>query len=193
MSQVLDEFTTSPPLPRIYRNKTREPIQRRYGQSLFTEVSSMRRCGEAGIRDSICACVVPQRLPVNDTHLNAAAKAGVEYINSLIPPQCAPLKLSAVDAGAVLNGLDTETAIPSYIVAFVTSPGEFLFEATVSLFSPNRTDPDTPGIYRVNSDVLRMNKISTDVSCVRDGFLEKLCYCASANPQEKRKTAAISS
>jgi hypothetical protein len=70
--------------------------------------------------------------------------------------------------------LDSWPVSSTYIVAFSTEPGTFLFESNVNYHS---LDSEAEGVFKVSTDLLRMNKISTDVSCVRDGTLEKFCYC----------------
>ena len=194
MSQVLDTFANSPPLPpQKSKNGTIYPMK--YGQSLFTEVPLTRECQNAGVSDGYCACVIPKKLPANDTQLIKAAEAAVKHINKFIPRQCAPLELQRVIAGAVKakNQLNEDLTGPTmkisnstvpglsmtYIVAFSTKPGDFLFESNVNYYSSKngRSDSRADGVFRVSTDLLRMNKISTDVSCVRDGYLEKFCYC----------------
>lgn len=66
-----------------------------------------------------------------------------------------------------------QSGVVTYVVAFETNPGEFLFEATVELDPKSRQ-------YNVVGELLRMNKISTDVSCVKNDFLEKLCFCLAS-------------
>ena len=66
----------------------------------------------------------------------------------------------------------------TYIIAFVTAPGDFVFEANVNYNS--RGDVGSMEDFSINTDLLRMSKMNTDVSCVHDGFLEKFCFCIAS-------------
>lgn len=150
-----------------------EVIPRKFGQTLFEEIPLTRKCPEAGISENFCACVAPRRMETNNSNIIAAAKKAIDHINHRLPRTCALLKLHKITAGGIMEEVDTGNALFStvtYIVAFVTTPGGFLFEATVQ--------PDSAhSHFSVVGELLRMNKITTDVSCVKSDLLEKFCYC----------------
>jgi hypothetical protein len=157
------------------------------GQSLFKEIPLERKCIDAGITDNFCACFVPKRLELNDSRLEKSAMEAVNWINERLKEadgSCVPLRLENVVAGGSLEKAGEGMTL---IVAFETSPGGFLFEASVSMLesknnvtNANNIDVDL-SVYKMIGEVLRMNKINTDVSCVRNDFLEKLCYCKDTN------------
>ena len=189
MSHVLDTFTNTTQLP-LEKSRNGTIFHRKYGQSLFSEIPLTRDCASAGVLDDFCACVVPTKVATSDTTLIRAAEAAVEYINTFLPTQCAPFRLSRVISGAIkaqnftnfnvnkaiLNSNVAETVLlhPSYIVAFTTNPGEFLFESNVKYDSSGK---QSQGSFQVGTEILRMNKISTDVSCIHSAYLERFCYC----------------
>ncbi|ODN02078.1 hypothetical protein Ocin01_04570 [Orchesella cincta] len=169
---ILNTFTTIKNVPDS-KSFQGDVIPRKLGQTLFEEVPLTRKCPEAGISENFCACVAPRRLPTNNSNIIAAAKTAIVHINEQLPKVCAKLTLHKVTAGGIMD--DTEhsingSSIVTYVVAFETTPGEFLFEATVESDAKLQS-------YSVVGELLRMNKITTDVSCVKNDFLEKFCFC----------------
>ena len=147
-------------------------LKRKYGQSLFKEVSLNRRCEDAGIGGEYCACSVPKRIPLEDANLLKAVNAVIDFMNrEILPPQCARLMLREVTAGASTFTTETSLLWWNYICAFTVEPGGFLLEATV------RYDK-SHGNFSVVKDILRMNRITRQTSCVHDAMLERLCYCS---------------
>jgi hypothetical protein len=68
----------------------------------------------------------------------------------------------------------------TYIIVFLTVPGEFLFEANVNYFQRHGHESgNSLKDFSMSTDILRMSKMTTDVSCVHDSYLEKLCFCRS--------------
>jgi len=165
MNDILLTFTsTTSFLDGITRDN--EQVPRVYGQSLFKPVPSSRTCQDAGVTINFCACFPPKKLNSEDLLLKSAAEAAISYLNVILPTQCAKLKLSVVTAGAIMENKDLRT----FVVTFIAVPGEFLFEATVDYDSKISN-------YTVSTDLLRMNKIQRDVSCVNTSLLERYCYC----------------
>lgn len=134
-----------------------------------------RQCKDAGISVNLCACATPNKLSLNDTNVIKAAAAALSHINAFLPEQCAKLSLSKIAAGAVIKVNGTNS---TYIIAFLTVPGEFLFEANVNYFQHHESGNSLED-FSISTDILRMSKMTTDVSCVHDSYLEKLCFCRS--------------
>ncbi len=173
---ILDTFTDVGDIPDSKAFEG-EAIPRKFGHTFFEEVSISRKCPEAGVSDNLCACVAPRRLQTNNSNVISAANKAISHINKQLPKVCAQLKLHKVTAGGVIEDPDqsvstnsNSTNFVTYVIAFETSPGEFLFEATVE------SNPKLQS-YKIAGELLRMNKITTDVSCVKNDFLEKICFC----------------
>lgn len=145
---------------------------RKYGISLFKNISANRNCAEAGIPDSYCACDLPIRLPAQDLSLAAAAHAAVDYMNAKIPKECSQLMLKGVKGGAVLSQMQKGNE-EVLIVEFVTSPGDFVFEASVM----KRESKSQKASYKVKNNVQRLSKFITEVTCTFDPILQLYCMC----------------
>ena len=146
-------------------------LKRKHGQSLFKGIPFNRTCEDAGIGGEFCACSLPKRIRLEDPNLIKAVKAVIDFVNSkILPPQCARLKLRFITAGASTFSAETSSLAWNYICAFTVDPGGFLLEATV------RYDK-LRDRFSVVKDILRMNRITRQTSCVRDAVLERLCYC----------------
>jgi len=101
----------------------------------------------------------------------------VNYLNDILPSQCARTKLDRVVAGAVMANDDDDSSRKgeeegTYLVTFYTNPGQFLFEATVEFkLTTNELK------FNVTNELLRMNKIVRPATCVHTAALERYCYC----------------
>ena len=170
LNHILNEFTNST-FPEDSRSKDGSTLRRKYGQSFFNEIPLNRDCKDAGVGEEFCACSIPKRIPLDDVNLFKAVKAVIDFMNrEILPPQCAKLRLREVTAGASTFSAETSSSSWNYICAFTADPGGFLLEATV------RYDK-VQANFSVVKDVLRMNRITRQTSCVHGGILERLCYC----------------
>ena len=192
-SHLLDEYSDFPPFPDAdllpssgnSSETTVKKIPRKFGQSLFKLVPQNRSCSDAGIPSSFCACHVPNRIAVENPDLTRALHFSIDFMNKFLPlDKCAGLTLKKITAAAVMNPNQHRKKLVShqnetkwegdggliYIVAFIVNPGEFKFEATVNYDGLN-------GGFSIEGDILRSSSISTDVSCVRDPWLQRYCYC----------------
>jgi len=172
-----DLYTTYNHILDTYANYTKEIVSttrsgtklvRTYGNSLFQPIDSERKCSDAGIPDSYCACDFPIRLPVRDLKLQEAAEASVRYLNSKMPSECSQLTIQKVKGGALLNKLRMETK-EELIVEFLTTPGNFVLEATVT-----RRES---GKYTVDQNVQRLSQFQSEVTCIDDPILQLYCHC----------------
>jgi len=173
--QILDTFSNTS--EKESKSKGGSTIRRENGQSLFKPISEAVNCDSAGVPESFCACDFPVRLPESSEILRDAAEAGVNYLNNILPNQCSSLTLLKVKGGAGLNKLrDEQKQLRSkIIVEFITTPGEFVLEATVTRIRSNfNTNEST---YHVEEDVQRLSQFNTDVSCVDDPAMQLYCFC----------------
>jgi len=167
MTHVLKEYS-----PSLVGDQPRS-----YGNSLFTPISSHRSCSDAGIKVNYCACLPPKKVDEGDQRITLSAEAAVNYLNDILPSQCARTKLDRVVAGAVMANDDDDSSRKgeeegTYLVTFYTNPGQFLFEATVEFkLTTNELK------FNVTNELLRMNKIVRPATCVHTAALERYCYC----------------
>ncbi|GAB6025107.1 hypothetical protein CHUAL_010537 [Chamberlinius hualienensis] len=157
------------------------------GISLFQHISSNRSCENAGIPDIYCSC----KQNVVDVHINSPivpklTNKLVQQLNQLTAPHrslCAPMKLNGVlFVKQVTHWIDSKlqlqyssstsaSAIGTYIVAIMTTPGNGKFEATIAHISKNDT-------FVVNHDIRRINHYGKTSYCIQtDGFIKSLCHC----------------
>ncbi|CAG7722242.1 unnamed protein product, partial [Allacma fusca] len=146
-------------------------VERTYGSSMFASIPTNRTCSDASIAPHFCPCATPKQIPMDSPELLSAVRTALNYINALLPRQCSHFSLKKITAGAVMTMTDGSSGSRDYVLAFITNPGSFLFEATVNCSSTREC--------KIKGNVLRMNKISTDVSCVHTADLQMLCYCTS--------------
>lgn len=139
----------------------------RYGQSLLDEVPENRTCEQAGVTVNFCACSRPNVLDTKDKKVVGAMEAAIKHLKLLLPlDKCSEPTLKQILSAGYLS-------LPGklvYLITFITNPGDFVFEVNVE-FDENRQ------AYAINTDFLRMNKISRTVDCVKDPLLERYCYC----------------
>lgn len=148
------------------------------GLTLFKKLP-VRTCVEVEVSQEFCACTPPIEYTSNSSFITLAAEAVVEAINSWLPPVCDKLKLFRVIASGSVsdrelshenNENDEFPAI--IIVGFITVPGYFRFEASVSY-------EQTSGKFIQMSQVLRTHKVNRSTECLGDEFVfaELYCFC----------------
>jgi len=165
---ILDTFTNVTTLKNAMKPNG-ESIERQYGQSLFKPVPISRTCKDAGVPDAYCACFIPRHVPLNDSYLIIAAKHAVDRINSFIPKICHSVELDTIVSGGMMEK-KTDLEI-TYIIAFRTNPGNFIFEANVDYFPKENT-------FATNDNILRMDKINAQhTHCLTSAIGERFCYC----------------
>jgi hypothetical protein len=106
--------------------------------------------------------------------LKEVGEAAVEHLNKKNPKQCARFKLHQINGGALREQMDRSKKI--FIVEFMTQPGGFIFEATVSRKISDSASV-TPTSNPLKTEYIqRLSSFTTDVSCVKGD--EKLyCLC----------------
>lgn len=137
-----------------------------FGQSLFDEVPENRTCDDAGISVNFCACSKPKPVDITNSKIIRAAKVSVKHLKSKLPlDKCEEPSLKSILSASVLD----LAGKPVYVITISTDPGEFLFEVNVEEYENEK--------FVINTDLLRMNKISRPANCVTDALLERYCYC----------------
>ena len=155
-------------------------MPRKYGHSLFRPVDNGATCENVGVHKSYCACNSPIRLPQASEALKLAAEAGVKYLNDMIPKQCSKFVLIQVKGGGTVDkAMYDKNQTAELVVEFITSPGEFVFEATVQR---RRLDSTSDRMeYNVYDNIQRLSQFNTDVSCVQEyPVMQLYCYCSDS-------------
>ena len=177
--------------PQIPANLTR-------GKSLFSKINKSRDCEDAGIAEHYCPCIQWKSIDTHTDHARSAAQAAVDHVNNLTASDaqglhlCSRLQLKEILAAhqtipnvkvaQYLGSSDVHGRQPMfsrgtatleqclYQIQFQTVPGNGIFEASVSLQS---------GIFRVTSEMSRINLYGDQSKCIVDKspHLRKYCLC----------------
>ncbi|GFR60724.1 hypothetical protein ElyMa_003538900 [Elysia marginata] len=164
------------------------------GISLLREVPAERTCEHAQILPHWCLCLEQKRLDPSGSVARKLGGAVVSHINKLLSPAshlCARLRLinitDVVEMASndrvlrfadvfhdvinhtIVYGKKTEAPV-IYQVTLMTTPGNALFEATLSV---NRVS----GSFKMGGDISRINAYSDQSLCVDNFKLKKFCYC----------------
>lgn len=168
IDKILRTFTNifDPPPDAIDRN-TQEDISRKHIQSFFDFIPK-EKCEDVGVPEACCACNSLENVQLNDTYLKKASVLAVTYINKKLIAECVDLKVAKILQGGLKEMLEEKLI---YIVTFVTTPGDFVFEAEVNYFRRNSSFGKNPVVQRVN----KVN--SNFVTCLTSRTLELFCYC----------------
>ena len=175
------------------------PSKVKHGQSLLKEVPASRTCAQANVAEHWCPCQKWSAVDPSDSHVQNAALAVVEFINSLNSEHdlgkksCETLSLKTVSSAfteqpndKVLNFHQTNDQIPEfrssakpqqknfcrYQVQFETNPNNGVYEATVKYHL---------GWFIVSKSVSRLNMYGEEPKCVAKQLphLRKFCFCTT--------------
>lgn len=168
------------------------------GVSLFKEIPEERDCNWAHIDPHWCACMDWVKMNPDDPTLKKVTKVIVETFNNYTQPfrkDCAVLKVQEVKSAAAMKVKDavlkfkdtsdggrgrfgkmddtTKESTVLYQVILSTTPGDGLFEATVT----HSLQQDSWTLEK--KDISRTNKYGNASHCVekREPFLRPFCYC----------------
>ena len=176
------------------------PSNIKHGQSLLQEVPASRTCAQANVADHWCPCQKWAAVDTSDSHVQNAALAVIEFINSLnsehvlSKKSCEILNLKTVNYALieqpndkVLNFHQTNDLIPEfqssakpiqkdycrYQLQFETSPNSGIYEATVKYHR---------GWFIASKSVSRVNKYGQQPRCIAKELphLRKFCFCTVA-------------
>ena len=177
------------------------PSNMKHGQSLLQEVPTSRTCAQANVAEHWCPCQRWSAVVTTDSHVQNAASAVVEFINSLnsdhalSKKSCEILSLEKVNYAfteqpneKLLNFHQTNDQIPEfkssakptqrdfcrYQLQFQTSPNNAIYEATVKYHL---------GWFIVNKSVSRLNMYGDEPRCIAKELphLRKFCFCNSTD------------
>lgn len=136
--------------------------------SLFTEAPWNRSCTDAGIPEHWCTCT--ETLPTKDGHGpgRAMAEFVVQVINDNLKQYnvCAILEVQQVVS--VRSKIFSKTSgFEEFVIIVQTSPGNAMFEATVS---HKKT-------YEIVGSISRINSYGKQSYCVDNSYAKNYCYC----------------
>ena len=172
---------------------------RHRGISLLKEIPRERTCVDAGVDAHWCVCLAWEAVATNDTNVKAAASAVVRLMNELTDVRrqlCRILDLVRVTSAvryaasdsilryrgskdfdlreADLSGIMSVSKV-LYQLTMVTTPGEGVFEATV-------THDLNQKQFSVNvTSISRINMYGEQPHCIAEELphLRKFCYCVT--------------
>ena len=173
------------------------PSNLKHGQSLLEVVPTSRTCAQANVAEHWCPCQKWSAVETTDSHVQNAALAAVEFINSennkhdLSKKFCEILTLKTIHYALteipndkVLNFHQTNDLIPEfknsakpnhvdfcrYQIQFETIPNNGIYEATISYHL---------GWFIVNKSISRVNKYAEQPKCIAKELphLRKFCFC----------------
>ncbi|XP_066266495.1 uncharacterized protein [Branchiostoma lanceolatum] len=175
------------------------------GHSLFREIPENMTCTEAGIDTHWCTCMEWEELDTGQDHVVHASKAVVDFINEQTLPYrslCSRVDISTIKRADLVtaneqvlrfNGTrDEDQRLPRFghevhvkqadiQVILETTPGDALFEATVTVSFEHQT-------YTLHG-ISRINKYGDQPHCIMDLYphIRQFCYCKSQPvPRKKR-------
>lgn len=185
------------------------PSDLKHGKSLFGEIPASRTCADANVAQHWCPCLELSAVSVNHSHVQNAAKAAVEFINSqnqahaASAKQCHILSLKSINYALmerpnekVLSFHQTNDLIPAfnaksrpahhdfcrYQIQFVTAPNGGIYEATVRYHKT---------WFIVSNSVSRVNVYGKQPECIAKDLphLRKFCLCKKSS--QKRNVFGI--
>lgn len=165
--------------------------------SLLQEIPAERTCADAYIEPHWCACLDWESVDRNDPVVIGAARSFINKINkynSKYTDECSKLELSEVlwaarlvpsgalrkfrsskDADGFVADLtgDTQVTRVVYQVKLIATPGEGIFEASLSY------DISQEEYFLKVEDVSRINQYGSQARCIENTQeqLRKFCYC----------------
>lgn len=173
LNLILETFSSKNPPENEVDAKSGDPILRKYQQNFFEPVPEENKCQDIGVPEEFCPCYIPEYSPIDDPIVLKAALSAVAKINKDLTPKCSPLRVNKVTAATVFNmpARRNDPIVNRYVVAFTTTPGDFLIEAGGQYFVQNGTFSHMVDVHRENS----INK--KHVQCIKDSKLELFCFC----------------
>ena len=173
------------------------PSNIKHGQSLLQEVPTSRTCAQANVAEHWCPCQKWTAVEITDSHVQNAAMAAVDFMNSLnnehdlSKKNCEILTLDTVSYALiqepnekVLSYHDNNDQVPvfkqsarpkrldfcRYQLQFKTKPNNGVYEATVKYHL---------GWFIVSKSVSRVNQYGNEPQCIASELphLRKFCFC----------------
>lgn len=177
------------------------PSDLKHGKSLFLEIPKSRTCADATVDQHWCPCLQWSAVNMDHSHVQNAALAAVEYMNSAnqehksSAEMCEILSLKSINYALLekpneklLSFKETKDLLPAfddksrpaqkdfcrYQIQFVTSPNNGVYEATVRYFKE---------WFMVSKSISRVNKYGDQPECIARQLphLRKFCLCRKAN------------
>ncbi len=183
------------------------PSNIKHGQSLLTEIPISRTCKEANVAEHWCPCLWWEPVDHSHTHVQKAALAAVEYMNSAnlehqkSAQMCRKLSLKNISYALLerpndkllsfsltnindLRPIFNERSKTShkdrcrYQVQFTTSPNNGKYEATVRYHK---------SWFIVSKGISRINKYGNQPECVARQLphLRKFCMCKEVSSRPR--------
>lgn len=105
-------------------------------RSMFNEINPMRKCSDVNVDEKWCSCHEMRNLPVSDEDIRRSVELSVTNLQDRIKNtpttscmKCIELKLKKILRTHVYR--DEFTNSTYFVIAFVMTPGDVAFEATV--------------------------------------------------------------
>jgi len=161
-------------------NKTRTPKGASYFSTDFRKLN--RTCSDVSIKPHYCLCLnLFSHIAHNDPTTLQAIKNVISYMNGenekYAGKLCEPLSLHRSIRASKQTGL---RGVTNFRVKFVTSPGNGLYEASVTCETVKRKGATTLKQCAA-PDISRTNLYGSQPECIRDiaPRLARYCYCKS--------------
>ena len=161
--------------------------QGKHGQSLLHEVPHGRSCQDASIPSFWCACVrnYANAFTKKDLISFEAAKVTINYINTLLQSHtnlCRKVSVKSVIDFTYIGeefDLDSGNVIQLYRLILDVLPGGVTYATEVKI----DTALNQPQCCEFEN-ILRISKYQFEGECIRDGSLDKYCYCLDFDPSQ---------
>lgn len=142
--------------------------------SLFEEKPLRRKCEDAGVDDKWCSCHNLIKVNRNETAANLSLELAVSYIQNITKSvktinctHCHPLNLKSVIR--IHSYSDEISNNTYYVVAFVMTPGDMAYEATV----------EHDGLqFKILQPTDTISKYNVEGNCVITPKDRSYCICA---------------
>lgn len=154
--------------------------------SLLEPIPASRSCAEADVMAHWCACLNWENVSRSDPAYNRAAYALATFINGLTAgnTKCIQRMLTSIEwvmhqslprpaLEYANNGATVKSAVETYQVKIVMSPGRAVFEATMTFVRRLHR------FLMTEDDISRVSAYGDEPSCIIDTHphLLKFCYC----------------
>jgi hypothetical protein len=159
-------------------------------QSVFKALPSDRGCKESSIEDHWCTCNKPFIEVENDDEVvKNATQFAIEKLNDNLIKNarkksdnstlCEKLTLKSILSA--LKSEEDDLNNVNYLLTFVVSPSEGIFETTVKLKQNE--------YFETSGAVSRLNSFGDQNWCVKNDALRLICYCKSDKHNESRDSS----
>jgi hypothetical protein len=141
-------------------------------KSLFDEIPDDRKCSDAGIDDSWCACLEYKQMDASKPIVyKIVSQHFLQKLNSDLKKfwKCAQLKLLFVISAR--SSFREEKNATEYLISFEVAPSNAQLEGMILCFD------DICDEFEIVGEISRTNRYGNQSACIKDATLRKYCYC----------------